>query len=153
MRSSRPWIWCGTFRSITACSGRERAAADVVGIQFPGGKALGDPGNFKMRFDATFIQAGRRTASCTGEHPVRRLVNQRPDRGGMLVLSMLPFMLLIAAYLAASSARLAANPGDKLLPSPATFAATIHRYALEEDERTRRRSCSGATPRRASSAC
>jgi NitT/TauT family transport system permease protein len=54
----------------------------------------------------------------------------------MLVLSMMPFVLLIAAYLAASSARLAANPGDKLLPSPATFAATIHRYALEEDERT-----------------
>jgi NitT/TauT family transport system permease protein len=54
----------------------------------------------------------------------------------MLVLSMMPFVLLIVAYLAASSARLAANPGDKLLPSPATFAGTIHRYALEEDERT-----------------
>jgi NitT/TauT family transport system permease protein len=54
----------------------------------------------------------------------------------MLGLSMMPFVLLIVAYLAASSARLAANPGDKLLPSPATFAATIHRYALEEDERT-----------------
>jgi NitT/TauT family transport system permease protein len=54
----------------------------------------------------------------------------------MLVLSMLPFMLLIVAYLAASSARLAANPGDKMLPSPATLANTIHRYALEEDERT-----------------
>ena len=67
---------------------------------------------------------------------MRRLVNQRPTRGGMLVLSMMPFVLLIVAYLAASSARLAANPGDKLLPSPATFAATIHRYALEEDERT-----------------
>ena len=36
----------------------------------------------------------------------------------MLVLSMMPFMLLIVAYLAASSARLAANPGDKLLPRP-----------------------------------
>ena len=67
---------------------------------------------------------------------MRRLVNQRPTRGGILVLSMMPFVLLIVAYLAASSARLAANPGDKLLPSPATFAATIHRYALEEDERT-----------------
>ena len=54
----------------------------------------------------------------------------------MLVLSMMPFVLLIAAYLACSSARLVANPGDKLLPSPATLAATIHRYALEEDERT-----------------
>lgn len=54
----------------------------------------------------------------------------------MLALSMMPFVLLIAAYLAGSSARLSANPGDKLLPSPATLAATIHRYALEEDERT-----------------
>ena len=67
---------------------------------------------------------------------MRRLVNQRPTRGGMLVLSMMPFVLLIATYLAASSARLSANPGDKLLPSPATLAATIHRYALDEDERT-----------------
>jgi len=67
---------------------------------------------------------------------VRRLVNQRPTRGGMLVLSLMPFVLLIAAYLAASSARLSANPGDKLLPSPATLAATIHRYAVDEDERT-----------------
>jgi NitT/TauT family transport system permease protein len=54
----------------------------------------------------------------------------------LLVLSMMPFVLLIAAYLAASSARLAANPGDKLLPSPATLAGTMHRYAVEEDERT-----------------
>ena len=67
---------------------------------------------------------------------MRRLVNQRPTRGGTLVLSMMPFVLLIAAYLAASSARLSANPGDKLLPSPATLAATIHRYAFDEDERT-----------------
>jgi len=67
---------------------------------------------------------------------VRRFVNQRPTRGGVLVLSLLPFVLLIAAYLAGSSARLAANPGDKLLPSPATLAGTVHSYALEEDERT-----------------
>jgi NitT/TauT family transport system permease protein len=54
----------------------------------------------------------------------------------MLALSMLPFVLLIAAYIAGSNARLAANPGDKLMPSPATLAVTIHRYAFEEDERT-----------------
>jgi NitT/TauT family transport system permease protein len=49
---------------------------------------------------------------------------------------MLPFILLIAAYLIYSHARLAANPGDKLLPSPATLASTIHQYAFEEDERS-----------------
>jgi NitT/TauT family transport system permease protein len=54
----------------------------------------------------------------------------------MLFLSMLPFILLISAYLIASHARLAANPGDKLLPSPATLASTIHQYAFEEDERS-----------------
>jgi NitT/TauT family transport system permease protein len=67
---------------------------------------------------------------------VRRLVNQRPGRGGRLFLAMLPFILLIAAYLIYSHARLAANPGDKLLPSPATLASTIHQYAFEEDERS-----------------
>jgi len=49
---------------------------------------------------------------------------------------MLPFILLVCAYLVGSNARLAANPGDKLLPSPATLASTLHRYAFEEDERS-----------------
>jgi len=67
---------------------------------------------------------------------VRRLVNRHPTRGGALFLSALPFILLISVYLAASNARLAANPGDKLLPSPATLAHTLHHYAFEEDERS-----------------
>jgi NitT/TauT family transport system permease protein len=67
---------------------------------------------------------------------MRRLVNQRPGRGGLLILGMMPFVLLITAYLVYSNARLAANPGDKLLPSPATLAATIHHYAFEQDERS-----------------
>ena len=62
-------------------------------------------------------------ATRTGRHP--------------LLLGAMPFILgLLAAYLYCSNARLAANPGDKLLPAPATIAATIHRYALEEDERS-----------------
>ena len=67
---------------------------------------------------------------------MRRLVNQRPGRVGLLILGMMPFVLLMTAYLVYSNARLAANPGDKLLPSPATLAATIHHYAFEEDERS-----------------
>jgi NitT/TauT family transport system permease protein len=35
-----------------------------------------------------------------------------------------------------SHARLQQNPGDKLLPSPAAIAATVHQYAFEEDERS-----------------
>jgi NitT/TauT family transport system permease protein len=67
---------------------------------------------------------------------MRRLINQRPGRGGALMLSVLPFVLVASAYLFYSHARLADNPGDKLLPAPTTIAATIHRYAFEEDERS-----------------
>jgi NitT/TauT family transport system permease protein len=67
---------------------------------------------------------------------MRRLINQQPGRAGALMLSALPFILVIAAYLFCSNARLAENPGDKLLPAPATIAATIHQYAFEEDDRT-----------------
>lgn len=52
------------------------------------------------------------------------------------MLSMLPFILLVCAYCYYSHARLLENPGDKLLPAPATIAATVHRYAFEEDERS-----------------
>src|SRR5277367_230194 len=67
---------------------------------------------------------------------MRRLINQQPGRAGALMLSVLPFILVVAAYLFYSSQRLAQNPGDKLLPAPATIAATVHRYAFEEDERS-----------------
>ncbi len=67
---------------------------------------------------------------------VRRLVNHRPGRGGAALLSILPFILVACAYFYYSHARLLANPGDKLLPAPATIAATMHRYAFEEDERS-----------------
>jgi len=67
---------------------------------------------------------------------MRRLINQRPGRGGTVLLSSLPFILIVCAYLFYSHARLQENPGDKLLPAPATIAATIHQYAFEEDERS-----------------
>ncbi|MEA3149064.1 MAG: NitT/TauT family transport system permease protein [Gammaproteobacteria bacterium] len=67
---------------------------------------------------------------------MRRLINQRPGRGAALILSMLPFILIICAYLFYSHARLIDNPGDKLLPAPSTIASTMHRYAFEEDERS-----------------
>ena len=67
---------------------------------------------------------------------MRRLINQRPGRGGALLLSMLPFIVLGVAYVYYSHVRLTENPGDKLLPSPATIGATIHQYAFEEDERS-----------------
>src|SRR5580658_2688187 len=65
-----------------------------------------------------------------------RLINRHPNRVQAIVLSLLPFAVLLAAYLAASHVRLAANPEDKLLPAPATLVEAIHRFALEEDERS-----------------
>jgi NitT/TauT family transport system permease protein len=67
---------------------------------------------------------------------MRRLINQRPGRGGALMLSVLPFVLVVSVYLFYSHARLIDNPGDKLLPAPSTIAATVHRFAFEEDERS-----------------
>ncbi|MFL6619356.1 MAG: ABC transporter permease, partial [Povalibacter sp.] len=65
-----------------------------------------------------------------------RLVNLHPNRGAAVFLAALPFLILIAAYLLGSNARLEANAGDKLLPSFSTLADTIHTYAFEEDKRS-----------------
>ena len=65
-----------------------------------------------------------------------RLVNLQPNRGSTLALGVLPFLVLLVAYLLGSNARLADNPDDKLLPSFGTLAHTIHTYAFEEDTRS-----------------
>ncbi len=67
---------------------------------------------------------------------MRRLINQHPGRGGGLFLNMLPFILIVCAYFYYSHVRLADNPGDKLLPAPATIASAVHRLGFEEDERS-----------------
>lgn len=67
---------------------------------------------------------------------MRRLINRRPGPGAAIMLAALPFVLLIAAYLLASSARLALNPDDKVLPAPASFAQAMATMALEEDPRS-----------------
>jgi NitT/TauT family transport system permease protein len=65
-----------------------------------------------------------------------RLVNLYPSSGGALALGALPFLILIAAYLFSSAARLAENPDDKLLPAPSAFVDTLQSYAVEEDKRS-----------------
>lgn len=67
---------------------------------------------------------------------MRRLINREPGRASAFVLAALPFLLLVALYLAASDARLSLNPDDKLLPSPAAFADAVGRMAFEEDQRS-----------------
>jgi len=65
-----------------------------------------------------------------------RLVNRRPGRGAGWLLGLVPFIALLCTYLVGSHIRMAANPDDKLLPTPATIASTMHSYALEEDVRS-----------------
>jgi NitT/TauT family transport system permease protein len=65
-----------------------------------------------------------------------RLVNLHPGKGGSLLLGLLPFIVLVFAYVLGSSARLQENPDDKLLPAPSSFVDTIKKYAFEEDRRS-----------------
>src|SRR3954463_9383370 len=67
---------------------------------------------------------------------MRRIINLRPGRGGIVLWGALPFLAAGIAYAVASSARLAANPNDKLLPQLETFITTIGRLALNPDPRT-----------------
>jgi NitT/TauT family transport system permease protein len=67
---------------------------------------------------------------------MRRLINQHPGRGGLVSLGVLPFVLLAFAYVLGSSIRMAANPDDKLLPTPSTLIETVKSYAAEEDVRS-----------------
>jgi len=55
---------------------------------------------------------------------MRRLINQRPGRGGALLLSLLPFILVICAYLFYSHARLL----QRLGPGPGGLE--VHELAV-----------------------
>lgn len=65
-----------------------------------------------------------------------RWINLKPSRSTGLVLAILPFVLVSIAYATGSAARLAENPGDKLLPGLATLAEAINRMAFVPDQRT-----------------
>lgn len=65
-----------------------------------------------------------------------KLINRRPSRYGRLMLGVLPFAILLIAYLVASQARLAINPADKLLPAFSSFVDVIERMALTPSKRT-----------------
>ncbi|MBJ7221282.1 MULTISPECIES: ABC transporter permease [unclassified Brenneria] len=65
-----------------------------------------------------------------------RLINRHPQRSGRMLLVLLPFVVLLAAYLMGSAVRLEANPSDKLLPSFAQMADAIQRMAFTADRRS-----------------
>ena len=67
---------------------------------------------------------------------MKRLINQYPSRAGWIVLGILPFVLLLLAYMLASESRLALNANDKLLPAFSSFGEAIWQMAFEEDKRS-----------------
>ncbi|HSM28459.1 MAG TPA: ABC transporter permease subunit [Thioalkalivibrio sp.] len=67
---------------------------------------------------------------------MKRFINQRPPRALGYLLGLLPFVLLLLAYVAASTARLAENPNDPVLPSLGTMLDTFWRLATEPSRRT-----------------
>jgi len=52
------------------------------------------------------------------------------------MLGALPFIILVFVYVIASNLRFAANPDDKLLPTPSVIGQTLKEYAAEEDKRS-----------------
>ncbi|HEY0833372.1 MAG TPA: ABC transporter permease [Azospirillum sp.] len=67
---------------------------------------------------------------------MRRVINRRPGRGGVLFWGALPFLAACAAYAVASALRLAENPNDKLLPPLSNMVAAVARMAFSPDART-----------------
>ncbi len=65
-----------------------------------------------------------------------RLINRHPSRIGVLAGAAAPFALALLVYVAASGARLAENPDDKLLPDLGSIGTAIERVAFEPDRRT-----------------
>jgi NitT/TauT family transport system permease protein len=65
-----------------------------------------------------------------------RLINRRAGPAGRFVLAALPFVLVGLVYASASAARLAENPQDRVLPSPATLLDTAIRLTTEADRRS-----------------
>ncbi|MEM9765525.1 MAG: ABC transporter permease [Pseudomonadota bacterium] len=67
-----------------------------------------------------------------------RLLNRKPGRVLALLLLILPFLAVLAAYTMGSEIRRAENPRDKLLPAPAAIVETAQRLVTEPDRRSGR---------------
>jgi NitT/TauT family transport system permease protein len=65
-----------------------------------------------------------------------RLLNVRPRGGGRLLLGLIPILLVALLYLGASTARHAANPADKILPTAPAMVEEMRIMAFEVDPQT-----------------
>ncbi len=63
-------------------------------------------------------------------------MNIAPSGIGRLMLALLPFVLIVMIYVAASAERRAVNPDDKLLPPVGEMADAIRRVAFLPDRRS-----------------
>ena len=62
-----------------------------------------------------------------------RWVNVRPSRRSSILLGALPLLVALVVYLFAATARHAANPSDKILPTPAAMVSAMHSLLAESD--------------------
>jgi NitT/TauT family transport system permease protein len=65
-----------------------------------------------------------------------RWVNVRPGRRAAALLGAVPLVLALLAYLAGSAARHAANPSDKILPTPGAMLDAMRGLVLDVDPLT-----------------
>lgn len=67
---------------------------------------------------------------------MKKLINLSPSPAMRWLLGLLPFVLILVLYIAASEARLAENPSDRLLPSFASMQEAMSRMAFEPSKRS-----------------
>jgi NitT/TauT family transport system permease protein len=67
---------------------------------------------------------------------VRRLLNVKPSAGVRLALGAAPFVVLAVGYLAAAAALHAANPAEKILPTPAAMFGEMRILGGQVDPQT-----------------
>lgn len=67
---------------------------------------------------------------------MKRLMNLRPGRAAAIAVGMVPLIILLAAYMLGSDARLAENPNDKLMPAFGSFVDAVNRLAFEPSKRS-----------------
>jgi NitT/TauT family transport system permease protein len=65
-----------------------------------------------------------------------RLLNVRPRGGGRLALGLIPILLVVLLYVVSSTARHAANPNDKILPTVGAMAEQVRVMAFQADPQT-----------------
>src|SRR4051812_12639504 len=65
-----------------------------------------------------------------------RWVNIKPGRRSGLLLGALPLLAVLVVYLFAAAARHAANPSDKILPTPSAMVAAMRGLLVDADPLT-----------------